>query len=60
MPPLQKNLIITLMIDKFPEMKKYIHLLKWEPTDNGDFFGMGETPEPYQTEVPKWFNELQR
>lgn len=58
---MKKELIIKLMLAKFPEMKKYVHLLNWTETDDGDIIGIPSSiPQPLNGELDKWFNELQR
>lgn len=50
-----KETIIRLMLDKFPEMKKYLHLLNWESHDQGDDFGISaKIPEPLATQLEEW------
>ena len=57
---MKKDLIIKLMLAKFPEMKKYLHLLNWTATDDGDIIGTTSSiPEPLKSELEKWFTQLQ-
>lgn len=60
-PELRKDLILVMMLTKFPDMINYLDKLTWYPKHEADYYNMDRSiPLQLRIDVDKWFMTVLR